>query len=234
MEKKFIKISGHATDLTGRTFGQLTVIGPVGRNNNRGIIWLCRCSCGNERKAYVARLLNGTSQFCASCLLGAKRRMSTVHGLLNSPAYRAYKTMTRRCNDSHGHQYHNYGGRGIRVCDEWRSSPKNFLEYVAALPNYGVKGRTLDRIDNNRGYEPGNVRWATKLEQERNTRRNHMITHDGRTQCITDWERECGLGRGTLTHRFKRGWSIEKALTAPLDRRYSRAKTKTAYASPSG
>jgi hypothetical protein len=105
-------------------------------------------------------------------------------------------------------EYKRYGGRGITVCERWKS-------YEAFLEDMGPRpvGSSIDRIDVNGNYEPGNCRWATKAEQVRNTRRNHLITLAGVTKPLCDWVAELGLNRNTVSVRLFRGWPVEKALT---------------------
>jgi hypothetical protein len=145
--------------------------------------------------------------------------------------YKAWVSMRRRCNDTKSKCYTNYGARGIRVCDEWNSSFEAFYRDVGDKPDASL---TLDRIDNDRGYEPGNVRWATRAEQNRNRRprsqwkptRPHgrrtdvLLTFKGKTMTMTDWAREVGIRRSSLWMRIsQRGWSVERALTEPMQKR---------------
>jgi hypothetical protein len=117
----------------------------------------------------------------------------------------------------------NYSDRGISVCARWRNFGA-FLEDMGARPT----GTTLDRIDNDRGYECGtcdtcvgagrkkNCRWATRKEQQRNRRANNLLTFNGETACLTDWSERLGMGRGVLKKRIDSGWSVEKAFTTPV------------------
>jgi hypothetical protein len=131
--------------------------------------------------------------------------------------------MQRRCHDPKNKDFHLYGGRGVRVCDEWNlqagGSFENFLADMGERP----EGTTLDK-DKLGGngcllYSPETCCWLTPQEQTHNTRRNRMIAFQGRTQCVSAWEQELGLGRGTLWGRLRRCWSIEKALTQPVSPR---------------
>jgi len=119
--------------------------------------------------------------------------------------------MFQRCYNPNGTKYADYGGRGITVCDRWLKF-ENFYADMGDRP----EGMEIDRFpDNDGNYEPGNCRWATRPEQMRNTRANRMITFQGRTQCLTDWANEIGVGCSTICTRLARGWSLERALTTP-------------------
>lgn len=128
--------------------------------------------------------------------------------------------MIRRCTDPKNIRYNNYGGRGISVCTDWKESFVSFYTYVSSLPHFEEDGRSLDRTNNEGNYEPGNVKWSTAVEQAGNTRKNVLITYLGRTQNLTAWARELGMSPATLNSRFRYGWSIEKALTESVRRRY--------------
>lgn len=137
--------------------------------------------------------------------------MSEYHGFGNTPTYRSWAGMIQRCTNFSDPRYKDYGGRGILVCNRWRSF-QNFFKDMGNRP----EGTTLDRIDNNGNYEPENCRWATPKEQSRNTSFNHLITHNGKTQSLVSWADETGINQRTLYARISRlGWSIEKALTVP-------------------
>jgi hypothetical protein len=130
--------------------------------------------------------------------------------MLNTTEYRAWQGMIRRCYDPKHPSYQYYGLRGISVCDEWRQSFLSFYEHIGpkTSPEY-----ELDRINNNGNYEPGNIRWATKKEQHRNTRANKYHKFQGRILCITAWAEEEGIPIKRLRYRLKQGWGIERALT---------------------
>lgn len=130
---------------------------------------------------------------------------------MRTDAYKTYLTwrdMQKRCRNPKDQNYHSYGGRGIIVCERWNSF-KTFLADMGKRP----EGMSLDRIDNDGNYEPGNCRWATLAQQVRNTRRTVKYTFNGITRCARDWEIELGLTVGGLWHRFANGWTLERALT---------------------
>lgn len=118
--------------------------------------------------------------------------------------------MIRRCRSESSTGYPRYGAKGITVCEHWLSF-ESFLKDVGPRPN----GTTLDRIDGSRGYEPGNVRWATAIEQQRNTKSNKLVTFRGRTQCIAAWADETGIDKNLIAWRLRNGWAVEIALTTP-------------------
>ena len=128
-------------------------------------------------------------------------------------AMRAAWAMTvQRCTNPHSRDFHYYGGRGIKVCDRWRKF-ENFLADMGVRP----EGMTLDRIDVNGNYEPGNCRWATRAQQGANTRANTLITWRGETLCVSEWERSLGMRPGTLKARISvLGYDVETAMTKPV------------------
>lgn len=130
-----------------------------------------------------------------------------------SPEYNAWRALIQRCTNPRNPGYADYGGRGIRVCRRWLRSFSAFLADVGRRP---TSQHTLERSNNDHGYEPGNVVWATRAEQLRNTRRTRHLTHDGRTQCLVDWAIELGIKPRALRARLDRGWTVEQALTIPL------------------
>ena len=120
--------------------------------------------------------------------------------------------MISRCHCVSQSRYADYGGRGIQVCERWRNS---FESFVADLPPRPSERHSLDRIDNNGNYEPGNVRWATAAEQARNRRDSRLLTLGSETLTLTDWTRRLGLSRGTIQRRLRAGWSDERTLSTP-------------------
>lgn len=138
--------------------------------------------------------------------------MSTkTHGLTRSPEYRSWEAMRSRCYRKKDKSYPKYGGRGIRVYANWRVSFEAFLSHIGPRP----PGTTLERIDNNGHYEPGNVRWATHMEQNRNQSINVFLEMDGRRMIARDWAKELGLARSAIEERLKAGWDYRAALTTP-------------------
>lgn len=133
------------------------------------------------------------------------------HGKTFTHEYVSWNSMKDRCYNKNHIAYHNYGGRGIAVCDRWFNSFENFLEDMGERPkpNY-----SLHRIDNDGNYCPENCRWATAKEQKAHTRSSHMVTFNNKTQCLSAWADELGMARTTLDMRInKYKWSIERALT---------------------
>ena len=135
-----------------------------------------------------------------------------THNKSLSPEFRTWAAMKTRCTNPNQRQWKDYGGRGITLCERWLNSFENFYEDVGSKP--GPKF-SIDRIKNDKGYEPGNVRWATKEEQWQNKRTSHFMTFNGKTQCLAEWAKETGLG-SALMQRILRGWTVEEALSIPL------------------
>jgi hypothetical protein len=142
--------------------------------------------------------------------------MTYHHGQWKAPEYSAWMAMVHRCTNPKRSDYQNYGGRGIRIAAEWLGPDGylRFVEHVGPRPS----GTSIDRIDVNGNYESGNVRWATRSEQQRNTRRSRWLTLDGETKTLAEWCERTGLGHRTIMLRLKRGWSVEKALRTPSQR----------------
>lgn len=140
---------------------------------------------------------------------------NTKHGGHGSLTYSRWKSMNQRCYTKTADAYYRYGGRGITVCDEWHDFAA-FLRDMGECPSADM---TLDRIDNNLGYQPGNCRWASKADQSKNRSICKQITFQGRTMIASDWAKELGMTPNNLLMRLRLGWSIERALTQPLKAR---------------
>lgn len=146
--------------------------------------------------------------------LAAKARHAKErHGLNKTPEHQAWVSMRQRCNNPNKKEYIHYGGRGIVVCTRW-SYFLNFLEDMGKRPS---KKHSIDRIDVNGNYEPGNVRWATKQIQAENTTVAKFLSHADQNLTISEWERRCGFARGTISRRLASGWSVAEAIdTKPV------------------
>jgi len=143
-----------------------------------------------------------------------------THGMSETPEYRAWGDMKDRCFNPNHKQYSDYGGRGITICDRWLNSSQNFLADMGTKPS---PKHSLDRIDNNADYSPKNCRWATKAEQQNNTRYNRLITIGCVTLTIAQWTEKKGYGKNVIYNRLKAGWSEYRAVMTPV-RPYKSAK----------
>lgn len=208
-------------DLTGQTFGKLLVVAYAGQNPKRkGSLWHCRCDCGVKRTTSTSDLTSGNTKSCG-CLHGEVLiERNTKHGHstreATTPEYRAWQHMIQRCYSRSYRFFHRYGGRGIRVCDRWRNSFEAFFADVGSRPG---KNFEIDRIDNDGDYEPGNVRWVTKVRNCRNRSTNRLITFNGERLCIADWSDRTGIPAQVIRERINEGWSAKDALTKPKKRR---------------
>lgn len=203
----------------GDVFGRLTVIGPgpfvKEKNGKRRRTLKCLCACGVLTFVRHSSLISGNTTSCG-CFhkeIAAEnaRTLGLRHGRYGTPEYKAWQSMKNRCYLTTHDSYKNYGGRGITVCDRWRSSFEAFFEDMGVKPGPGY---SLDRIDPNKPYEPGNCRWATSKQQMNNRRANKMIAFDGKTLTLQEWAERTGINRSTISSRIKHGWPLKLALTA--------------------
>lgn len=201
-------------DLTGQSFGRLTVVGRAANSKNGKAMWFCNCTCGNSCIAYAGNLRNGQTKSCG-CLHKEKFN-NTVHGKRHSKLYLKWQNMKKRCYNAKADRYKNYGGKAnnpITVCPEWANSFKAFYDW--AISNGYKDGLSIDRIDNDKGYCPENCRWVTFLEQANNKTTNKMICYKGKTQSLSRWSRELKMNYSMLYLRLKKGWPVEKAFSTP-------------------
>jgi hypothetical protein len=193
-------------DLTGKRYGKWLVLSFHSTVNKRAI-WLCRCECGREQVVQSGNLVRGKSTQCRPC-------SRIRHGMIDTPEYGAWKHMLQRCQNPNVPEYHNYGGRGVTVCERWQA----FEAFYADMGARPSDKHWLERIDNSLGYSPENCCWATPQEQQRNRRNNRLVTFHGKTQCIAAWAEETGLKHAAIDYRLKVGWTVEMALTTPSQR----------------
>jgi hypothetical protein len=118
--------------------------------------------------------------------------------------------MKDRCGNAKNRSYADYGGRGIRVCDRWLDPENGFMNFYSDMGPRPSDKHSIDRIDNDGNYFLENCRWTTRTEQCRNRRSNVMLTHNGKTQCVKDWEEELNLNRSTVRNRLKAGWTFDE------------------------
>jgi len=196
-------MKGQFRNLAGKRYGRLLVVKRV-ENRNKHVYWLCRCDCGNEVEVRCDALTRGPTVSCG-CY---QRDVVTTHGMWQTSIYRLWRSMLGRCENPNGHAYKLYGGRGIKVCERWH----DFLSFLADMGER-PRGCTLDRIDNDGNYEPGNCRWATPKQQGRNRANNRMLTFRGETRCIAEWADMLPLKDSAIRGRLKKGWTPEQALS---------------------
>jgi hypothetical protein len=209
-------------NLSGQTFGKLTVIRYHGRRGAKGShAWVCRCECGSE-KVIQGRAMNGGGTVSCGCF--AKSRIAnanTKHGLHTRanrhPLFDVWRSMRRRCYNRKTHNWHLYGARGIAVCERWRKSFAAFVEDMGPRPSGGY---TIERRDNNGNYTPENCYWATMKTQSNNRRNNRAFEHGGRTLTLSQWAEVARIKNATISERLKRGWPFAKAITVKPDTRY--------------
>ena len=212
MTYETIPLPSKAKKISGQCFGRLTAITPVGHKKVAGMLWLCICECGSDCVVVATKLISGHTKSCG-CFSGQTSgdRLRT-HGMTETKEFMTWRAMIQRCEDSRGTGYRLYGGRGISVCTRWRNS---FIAFYDDMGDRPSPKHSIDRIDNDGNYTPSNCRWATRIQQGRNTRANHMITYEGRTHCLVKWSEIRGIHRNTLSTRLLRGWTVERALTTP-------------------
>lgn len=207
------------SDLVGQRFGRLTVIRYLDESERtaKGYNWWCRCDCGNEIKANATKLKTGLQQSCGCLKEEMKPRlgeMSRKYQNSNKRLYSVYRGMISRCYDTKHREYKNYGGRGITICDEW-SGELGYDAFAqwALSSGYNDKAEygecTIDRIDVDKGYEPGNCRWITNKEQQNNRRDNVRIEYNGESRTITEWAEMLGVSANMVkNHCIKHHESI--------------------------
>lgn len=201
----------------GKRFGALVVVRDAEHRLLSGTLrrqWLLRCDCGVELTRTVSQANSGRVTACDAC--AAKKRVK--HGESHSrnqgisAEYTIWNGLRNRCNNPKDKNYRRYGGRGIQVCERW-GTYQNFLADMGRRPS---PGHSIDRIDNDKGYEPSNCRWATATAQGRNRRNNRLLTLNGKTQGLSVWAEELGATGEALSGRLRAGHSLDVALVAPI------------------
>lgn len=188
-------------NLVGAKFGILTVVARAEDHPYRARFqWLCRCDCGKEIVVIGENLKQGNTKSCG-CL-------KTTHSMSKSDEYRIWAGMWSRCTNPKDDGYRNYGGRGISVHPSW-SDFSVFYRDVGARPS---PAHSIDRKDVNSNYEPGNIRWATMIEQGNNRRHNKILTLDGVSRTQAEWARHLSISRVCIALRIKRKLPMEQAL----------------------
>lgn len=208
---------GRKLHLTGHKYNRWTVISEAGKDKHGATFWLCRCDCGEMGQVRTTHLRLGVSKSCGCLQREVAAAEKTTHGLYRHPLYDVWHAMHRRTSNPEDPGYPHYGGRGISVCERW-SSLDAFV--VDMGPSYR-KGLTIDRVNNDGNYEPGNCRWTTRVVQQRNRTNTIALIYLGKTLPLAEWADIFEIKYNTLHKRVMvYGWSTERALTkgVPPDR----------------
>lgn len=207
---------GKLVDLTGNRFGRLVVTGRaenhVQPNGTFKTQWRCLCDCGNVVIAQGMNLKNGHIKSCGC--YSRDNPSHRKHGMHGSRLYEVWKHIKQRCYDKGDKGYKNYGGRGIRICNEWANDFASFHDW--AIANGYRDDLTIDRIDNDGDYCPENCRWVTTKVQDNNKRNNRNITYNGKTQTLAQWCEELKMEYGLVWNRlYVLGWDVNRAFETP-------------------
>lgn len=194
-------------EMIGKRFDKLVVLGLDSLRGNRNVAYyLCKCDCGNEVVISGSTLRKKTRHSCHDCKMRFIHNLQTTHHQTNTALYRIYQSMKNRCYLKSHKAYQSYGGRGIKVCDEWLGKDGFINFYNWAIANGWKEIKTsknysklsIDRIDTNGIYEPSNCRFVSMKQQQNNKRNNHLIEYKGEKKNITQWCEKFGLNRNTI------------------------------------
>lgn len=213
-------------DLAGTVFNYFTVVDFHGYrpypNGARLSYWNCRCICGKIKAVASCALKSGSTKSCGCMRKAIRKKSIWSHGLQKTVEYVTLRSMKERCNNTNHPHYDRYGGRGIKVCDQWLGAG-GILKFIEDMGMRPSPSHSIDRIDNDKGYTPENCRWATRKQQSRNTSGNVLITMNGVTKCLTEWAEEIGICRRIAGQRIRCGWTHEEALLTPIKHRSKNA-----------
>lgn len=195
---------GKKRDWSGKKQGKLSIIREIGRDKFGNVVWLCECDCGKETYKSNNALINGASACSRKCWASTAPHLKGTHGMHRSKEYSTWRGIKNRCFNKNNTAYQSYGGRGITMCREWEDSFEKFLEDVGRAPK--SKSRvSLDRIDNNGNYEPGNVRWVNHRKQMNNRRVNVLTMFRGKLMTLGEISEITGEAYHRVYQRHRRG-----------------------------
>jgi hypothetical protein len=209
--------SSRVRDLRGRTFGKLAVLTFAGLNKHKQAVWACKCECGTEKPVSASALVSGGCKSCGCGRSGATIVRCTTHGEADTRLYRIWQGMKYRCLVPSSKGYRYYGGRGILICDSWRTSFLTFREWANA--NGYAENLTIERRNGDGNYEPDNCEWIPQSDQSMNRSNCVLVTAFGETKPLGAWAKDprCVVSYWTLRHRIERTkCDPEQAITRPL------------------
>ena len=202
-----------AYNLVGQRFGKLFVEKQLETDSHGERKWLCICDCGNKHEVTSYNLVHEKTTRCAICSNKAVAEKQFVHGRKPTHLFNCFANMNTRCYNPNYYLFQHYGGKGIKVCDEWRGKYGfiNFRKW--AFENGYKEGLSIDRIDNSKSYCPENCRWVTMTVQQNNRTNNRVLTINGTTDTMANWSKKSGIPYSTIQQRLKRGWSEQEAIS---------------------
>lgn len=218
-------------NITGQRFNMLVALETTRVSPSGQAYWRFRCDCGGEKEIRASHAKSGQIKSCgcsSGALIGASH---TKHGYwkgnVSAPEYSAWCLARTRCHNPNNQAFKDYGARGISMCDRWRvgeDGKSGFECFIADMGDRPTPRHSLDRVENDKGYSPDNCRWATRIEQMRNTRGLRFVEYGGRTMCVSEAIEAAGsvIEIDRVVKRLNRGWSVQDAVTTPTLRRGGR------------
>jgi|SRR5579872_13756 len=200
-------------DLTGQRFGLLEGIRLFCRDRHGNAHWLFRCDCQSQKIIHLGNVTSGHTTSCGCLRREALRVSKTKHGMARSRLDVILNAMLARCHNPNHENYRYYGARGITVCVAWRRNRSAFFGW--ALANGYQDGLQIDTKNKHRGYAPGNCRWATRRQQQRNKTNNRRIRFMRQVKAVAEWAEISGIPRSAIGRRLDRGWSVRETPVAP-------------------
>lgn len=191
----------------GRKYGRLTIKSVFKDEKKNEYRCICECECGATKNANLTCVQSGVTRSCGCLQNEVRGKASITHHLSTTKEHKAWRHIKGRCLNKNSHAYSEYGERGIQICERWKDSFENFYEDMGPAPS---SNHSIDRIDVNGNYEPGNCRWATRKEQNRNKRNTAYITYHGETRSLPEWADLLGVSSGKLRRAYNSGADMGK------------------------
>ena len=196
-------------DFTNKRFGKIVCIKPLRVNNHKEVVWLCKCDCGNFCEKSSGAFKNISKIASCGCMKGKKPHITNLELKNYKPIHECYVNMKTRCYNPNYELYSRYGGRGIKVCDEWKN---NFKEFYNWAINGWKKELTLDRINNDDDYKPDNCRWVDRVEQANNRHTNYLIKYKGEIKTMAQWSKILKIDYSFIQIRMYKNKTMEEVV----------------------
>lgn len=210
-KSQYLKIA-NTDDISGKKFGKLLVI-KISPTEHGDAYFECLCDCGNKKIVRGVDLKRGSVKSCG-CLRDNFVPKNKTHGMSKTRLFRIWAGMRQRCENPNNQKYNIYGGRGIKVCQEWQE----FIPFMEWAYDNGYKDNlTIDRVDSNGNYEPSNCRWSSLKKQANNTRSTIFLTYNGETKPASEWSEITGIPQNTITARKRKGWDDKRNIETKSD-----------------